>query len=295
MGLPACAMCGLTVLIIAKLIIIIGFLDMTLNLTVAFIVVGLLLHYFKCRKLGLFSIAIGIILYGAIASAILPDYLMNRLQSPYSSALQSPIEDNTAFVVFGMGTQTVTERGKKVVEPLAFSYGPILAAAGMNHQCVESALKCTFIVSGADVAGTGVTEAASIAGQLVKAGIDPASILLDEKSRNSWQNAKNTAAILRAIKPAKIVLLQAAPIIKRDLLYLAHFGATPEPVAAGYLTAAHTNMSSAGLYFLITDLALHEAIGIWRYDFYNYIGWNEPKQPPLVLNAASAMIPAPAR
>ncbi|MDH7784438.1 uncharacterized SAM-binding protein YcdF (DUF218 family) [Ochrobactrum sp. 19YEA23] len=292
LGLPACAMCGLTVLIIAKLIIIIGFLDMTLNLTVAFIVVGLLLHYFKCRKLGLVSIAIGIVLYGAIASAILPDFLMNRLQSPYSSTLQSPIEDNTAFIVFGMGTQTVTERGKKVVEPVALSYGPILAAASMNHQCVASALKCTFIVSGADVAGTGVSEAKSIAGQLVKAGIDPASILLDEKSRNTWQNAKSTATILRAIKPAKIVLLQNAPIIKRDLLYLAHFGVTPEPVAAGYLT---TNLLSGGLYFLVTDMALHEALGIWRYDFYNYMGWNEPKQPPLVLNAASAMIPAPAR
>jgi len=294
LGLPACAMCGLTVLIIAKLIIIIGFLDMTLNITVAFIVVGLLFCYLKCRKLGFVSLAIGIVLYGAIASAILPDFLMQRLQSPYSSRLPSPIQDNTAFIIFGMGTQTVTERGEKVVEPLAFSYGPILAAAGMNHQCVASALKCTFIVSGADVAGTGVTEAASIAAQLVKAGVDPASILLDGKSRNTWQNAKNTAAILRAIKPAKVVLLQNAPIIKRDLLYLAHFGVTPEPVAAGFLTAAHTNMSSAGLYFLITDLALHEAMGIWRYDIYNYMGWNEPKQPPLVLNAASAAIPAPA-
>lgn len=268
---------------------------MTLNLTIAFIVVGLLLWYFKCRKLGFVSIAVGIVLYGAIASAILPDYLMNRLQSSYSSTLQSSLEDNTAFIVFGMGTQTVMERGEKVVEPLAFSYGPILAAVGMNHHCIESALKCTFIVSGADVAGTGVTEAASIAGQLVKAGIDPASILLDEKSRNTWQNAKNTAAILRAIKPAKIVLLQAAPIIKRNLLYLAHFGVKPEPVAAGFLTAAHTNMSSAGLSFLVTDLALHEAIGVWRYEFYNYMGWNEPKQPPLALgSAAPSAVLAPA-
>ncbi|SPL64246.1 FIG00883734: hypothetical protein [Ochrobactrum soli] len=118
---------------------------------------------------------------------------------------------------------------------------------------------------------------------------------MDEKSRNTWQNAKNTAAILRAIKPAKIVLLQAAPIIKRDLLYLAHFGVKPEPVAAGFLTAAHTNMSSAGLSFLVTDLALHEAIGVWRYEFYNYMGWNEPKQPPLALgSAAPSAVLAPA-
>lgn len=268
---------------------------MTLNIIVGFIVVGLLLWYSRCRKLGVVSITFGIVLYGAITSGILPDYLMNRLQSPYSSTLQSPLEDNTAFIIFGLGTQNVMERGEKVVEPLAFSYGPILAAAGMNYHCIKSGLKCTFIVSGADVAGTGMSEAASIAGQLVKVGLDADSILLDERSRNSWQNAKNTAAILRAIKPAKTVLLQAAPIIKRDLLYLAHFGVEPEPVAAGFLTAAHTSMSSSGLSFLATDLALHEAIGIGRYAFYNYMGWNPPKQPPLALgDAAPSAVPSPA-
>jgi uncharacterized SAM-binding protein YcdF (DUF218 family) len=69
----------------------------------------------------------------------------------------------------------------------------------------------------------------------------------------------------------------------RDLLYLAHFGVKPEPVAAGYLTGSHTNMSSTGLYFLLTDVALHEEIGVLRYAVYNLMGWNEPKQPELEL------------
>jgi uncharacterized SAM-binding protein YcdF (DUF218 family) len=263
---------------------------MTPNLIVAFIFFGVMLDRFKCRKLGTLSISLGIVLFGVIASGILPDYLTRRLQSPYSSTLQSQLEDNTAFVIFGMGTQAVMERGEKVVEPPALSYGPMFAAASMNHRCVESGLKCTFIVSGADVAGTGVSEAALIAGQLVKAGVDPASILLDEKSRNTWQNAKSTATILSAIKPAKVVLIQNALIMKRDLLYLAHFGVLPEPLATGYLT---TSVHSGGYNFLITDMALHEAIGIWRYDFYNYMDWNEPKQPLLVLNAATTTIPAP--
>jgi len=260
---------------------------MALKLIIAFIVIGLLLRYWKCRKLGAVSITAGIVLFGAVASGILPEYLMRRLQSPYSSTLQSPLEDNTAFVIFGMGTQTVMERGEKVVEPLALSYGPILAAVGMNHRCVESALKCTFIISGADVLGTGMSEAKSIAIQLAKAGVDPASILLEEKSRNTWQNARSTAAILNAIKPAKVVLIQNALILKRDLLYLAHFGVRPEPLAAGYLT---TGGLSGGLNFLVTDMAWHEAMGIWRYDIYNTMGWNEPKQPPLALNAAPATI-----
>lgn len=256
---------------------------MTINLMVSFAVIGLILFGFKWRKTGTVLIGLAVILYGAIASAIVPDYLMNRLQSSYSSQLQTQLEDNTAFIIFGMGTQAIDQRGQQTVEPLAFSYGPLLAAAAMNHQCVDKGFSCKFIASGADVAGTGVSEAAAIAMQLEKAGIDPASILLDEKSRNSWQNSKNTAAILREIKPAKVVLLQAAPMMTRDLLYLAHFGVKPEPVAAGYLTGSHTNMSSTGLYFLLTDVALHEEIGVLRYAVYNLMGWNEPKQPDLEL------------
>lgn len=265
---------------------------MALNIVVVLVVFGLLLLLLKWRKTGVVLLGLAAVLYGAIASAILPDYLMNRLQSAYSSQLQSPLEDNTAFIIFGMGTQTVDERGQKVVEPLAFSYGPILAAVTMNHQCVEKGLGCQFIVSGADVAGTGVSEARSIAMQLEKAGVDSASILLDEKSRNSWQNARNTAAILREIKPAKVVLLQVAPMLNRDLLYLAHFGVKPEPVAAAYLTASHTNMSSPGLYFLATDVALHEEIGVLRYTVYNFMGWNEPKQSPLELERPAVNAPA---
>ncbi|OYR10566.1 YdcF family protein [Brucella grignonensis] len=265
---------------------------MTINIIIAFVIVGLLSLKFKRCKTGFLLLGFGAVLYSAIASAILPDYLMSRLQSSYSSKLQTPLEDNIAFIIFGMGTQTVDVQGRNVVEPLAFSYGPILTAVAMNRQCVELSLSCKFIVSGADVAGTGVSEAASIAKQLEKAGVDPASILLDEKSRNSWQNARNTAANLRQIRPTKVVLLQAAPMMKRDLLYLAHFGVKPEPVAAGYLTGSQTNMSSAGLYFLVTDLALHEEIGVWRYTFYNFMGWNEPKQPPLELGQATSGQPA---
>ncbi|MFQ0815539.1 hypothetical protein AVM02_06670 [Brucella anthropi] len=265
---------------------------MALNIVVVLVVLGLLLLLLKWLKTGVVLIGLAAVLYGAIASAILPDYLMNRLQSAYSSQLQSPLEDNTAFIIFGMGTQTVDERGQKVVEPLAFSYGPILAAVAMNHQCVEKGLGCKFIVSGADVAGTGVSEARLIAMQLEKAGVDSASILLDEKSRNSWQNARNTAAILRKIKPAKVVLLQVAPMLNRNLLYLAHFGVKPEPVAAAYLTASHTNLSSPGLSVLATDVALHEEIGVLRYAVYNFMGWNEPKQSPLELEHPAVNAPA---
>ncbi|WP_079212762.1 YdcF family protein [Brucella pituitosa] len=251
---------------------------MTLNLIACFVIVGSVLYYLKCRKSGIFFVGLSAILYGAIASALLPDLLMNRLQAPYSSHMQTELEDNTAFILFGMGTQTVQESGKTAVEPLAFSYGTIFAAVRMNQQCLQRGLTCRFVISGGDVAASGTSEAESAATELKKAGVAPASIIQDEQSLNTWQNAKNTALILKNLKPTKVVLLQAAPMLGRSLLYLQHFGVKPEAVASAFLTMQHTNMSSTGLYFLATDLALHEQFGTWRYALYNFIGWNEPKQ-----------------
>ena len=50
-------------------------------------------------------------------------------------------------------------------------------------------------------------------------------------------------------------------------------------------------MSSTALYFLVTDVALHEEIGLWRYTVYNFMGWNEPRRPELEL--ATSGTPAP--
>jgi Na+/phosphate symporter len=102
---------------------------MTINLMVSFAVIGLILFGFKWRKTGTVLIGLAVILYGADCFGHVPDYLMNRLQTSYSSQLQTQLEDNTAFIIFGMGTQAIDQRGQQTVEPLAFSYGPLLAAA----------------------------------------------------------------------------------------------------------------------------------------------------------------------
>lgn len=45
---------------------------MTLNIIIAFVIIGLLSLKFKRRKTGFLLLGLGVVLYGAIASAILP-------------------------------------------------------------------------------------------------------------------------------------------------------------------------------------------------------------------------------
>ncbi|ENS01115.1 YdcF family protein [Brucella abortus] len=249
----------------------------TLNLITALLVLGVFLWWGKWRKTGVLLIALAVISYGAIVSTWLPNFLMNRLQEPYSSKLAEPLEDNTVFVVFGLGTQTVNEQGHNTVEPLTFSDGSIFAAARFYHECQSSGVSCTFITTGADVAGTGVSEAASTAAKLEKAGVDSRAIIQDDRPHNAWTTARNVAATLRELKPARVVVLQPAPMMGRTLLYLAHFGIKPEPVATSYLTVNGSTHFSTSLSFLAMDLALNEEIGAWRYVTYNLMDWNAPK------------------
>ncbi len=49
------------------------------------------------------------------------------------------------------------------------------------------------------------------------------------------------------------------------------------PLSAAYPSVTGTNFSSTALNFLVTDLALHEELGVWQYALYNFMGWNELK------------------
>lgn len=255
---------------------------MALTLILILVVLGVLLLRLRWRRTGGALVGLAVLLYGSVVSGLLPAYLLDRLQAPYARS-QPParLEDGTAFVLFGVGTQAVGTGGEKRIEPLAFSYGPILKAAELYRRCGLEGVHCRLVVSGGDVAGTGISEAATIAAELEKAGVDPAAIALDDKSRNTFENARNTAALLDTLGPSRVFLVQSAPFLRRGLLYLSHFGVRAEPVSAGHLTVTGTNMSSPGLDFLAVDVALHEQIGLWRYAFYQYMGWNGPQPAPV--------------
>ncbi len=261
---------------------------MTLSILVFLLVLGAILWALRWLKSGAALMALAAVGYASVASAVLPDYFLGRMQAPYASRAPEKIADGTALVVFGLGTQAVREQGLTTVEPMAFAFGPILKAAALYRQCGRDGARCHVVIAGGDVARTGLSEAASIAAQLKAAGVDPAAMRLDETSRNSWENARDVAVLLRELRPTRVILVQSAPMLERDLLYLKHFGVEAEPVAAAYLTTTTTNMAATSLNFLAADLVLYERLGLWRYAFYNAMGWNAPPAPPPPLAAAPA-------
>ena len=55
--------------------------------------------------------------------------------------------------------------------------------------------------------------------------------------------------------------------------YFAHFGIETTPVRADY-GRVDVRPMPLSFNFLLTDVAIHEYVGIWRYYVYNALGWN---------------------
>jgi uncharacterized SAM-binding protein YcdF (DUF218 family) len=208
--------------------------------------------------------------------------MLNDLQAPFSRLPQVNWGPSNVIVVLGVGTAKVDG----VVEPTPFAYGRMLRARELYAGCKNHG-RCRIIISGGDPQHHGASEAAVYAAELVKAGVDRADIVLDEASRNTWENAKFTRALLEREGADNIVLVTAALHMKRSLLYFAHFGITVTPVRADAVEGELALLPS-GTNIAYCDIALHEYIGIAQYHVYNALGWNAAPLTALRLPADAA-------
>mmetsp|Transcript_38680 Transcript_38680/g.70433 ORF Transcript_38680/g.70433 Transcript_38680/m.70433 type:complete len:260 (-) Transcript_38680:66-845(-) len=64
--------------------------------------------------------------------------------------------------------------------------------------------RALVLVSGADVAGVGVTEAEIMASVLVDAGVPPAAIIQDRAARTTFENAKNCVKLMMGNMPKEV-------------------------------------------------------------------------------------------
>lgn len=233
-----------------------------------------LIHW---RLAGRLLYALALLLFIATGVGILPKYLLDSLQAPYAAS--AAVADmhwtaQNAIVLLGAGTEPVADR----VEASAFAYGRVAKTAALYGACRKTTGQCKVIVSGGDPQQRGVAEAIVYAAYLEQLGVDKADLKLETSSRNTWQNAQFSAPLLTR-DAGQVVLVTSGIHMRRSLLYFAHFGIDARPARADYL-AAKGNWFPLAYNFWVTDLALSEYIGVWRYHAYNLLGWNAPAVKP---------------
>ncbi|MFT4197083.1 MAG: YdcF family protein [Pseudoxanthomonas sp.] len=177
--------------------------------------------------------------------------------------------ERNVIVLLGAGTQRTPDG----VEPSLFAHARIAKAAQLWQACRQQPGRtCLLEISGGDALGNGRSEAAVYRRTLIALGVDPADLLLEPRSMNTWQNAQFSAPLLRRAGAQRVLLVSSATHLRRACLYFEHFGTAVTPVRADWL--APRSGPPSGANFLLADLALHEYLGIARYHLYQAMGWN---------------------
>jgi uncharacterized SAM-binding protein YcdF (DUF218 family) len=245
-----------------------------LLLLVAALVLGLLRRRRSYRAV----FVLALVLFFAVGCGMLPRLMLRDLQ-----AVGGPVpvwQPKTAIIVLGGGTERVVDTG--AVEPELASYGRILRGLELYLQCKRAGEVCVLVASGGDARKSGASEAKVYGEILTKTGVDPADLVIEDRSMNTWQNAQFCEAWLRDHPQDQVVLVTSGFHLRRALLYFAHFGIRAVPVRADYVDAIVTPVPQA-YNFLLTDLALHEYTGLLRYRVYNLLGWNVQARNPRAL------------
>lgn len=236
-----------------------------------------LLYRLRWRRCGHVMVGITLVLFFAVGCGAVPRWLIRSLQSPYDVEPTIAWAPRNAIVLLGGGTVVA---GDEPLQPSYFADGRVLRAAQLYNECKATGNECRVLITGGDSQDHGQAESVVYARALRKLGVPQADLLLETRSMTTWQNAQFSRPLLAAYAPQHLVLVTSGIHLRRALLYFAHFGIHPQPVAGDWLNARREAVPDSWNY-LLADAALHEYLGIWRYDVYNFMGWNAPKAPPL--------------
>jgi uncharacterized SAM-binding protein YcdF (DUF218 family) len=217
------------------------------------------------------------ILFFAVGCGPLPDELLRQLQAGYETEPLPAWQPRAAIIVLGAGVQRVPGNG--AVEVPLFAYGRIQKGLELYLQCKRAGKACSLIVSGGDPTEAGVSEAKVYGDQLLNIGVDPSDLVLEGRSLNTWQNAQYCAAWLDEHPEDQVVLVTSGYHLRRAVLYFSHFGIRVLPVRSEWMGGPASPLPQAS-HFLGMDLALHEYVGLWRYQVYNVLGWNVAAKAP---------------
>jgi len=227
------------------------------------------------RKTGWSFAAAAATLFLSSACGPLPRALLHDLQTHATaiSAAQVDWSAHAAIVVLGVGL--IERPGSDEPALPVWAAGRLVAAAELHEACRRVRKRCPILLSGgAVIGGHTTTEAELMADQLANLGVARDALLLENRSRNTWQNAQFSAELLRELGATESpILLTSAIHVERASKYFEAAGISVAPSASDFVAAELSALpSSANL--MLADVAAHEYAGMARFRLYEAMGWN---------------------
>jgi len=248
-----------------------GFCSTSLFVGIAVLAVSglLIFHYpvFAVLVGGFAGIMLLLVMCGPI-----PRILARKLQDQYFQVEPNNFGTNNVIVMFGDFT-VKAGRGESQI-PSVFAYSRINKTVELYRAAKNIGAQCRVLVAGDDTAGLGSTAASVYARRIVALGVESEDITVEPAAFNSYAHAKIAHEILSAWRYDRLFLVTSGLHLWRAAVYFENFGLKPKAVASDYTTAP-LSFVPISYNLLLTDIAVHQWIGVIRLTIYNRLGWNK--------------------
>jgi uncharacterized SAM-binding protein YcdF (DUF218 family) len=194
--------------------------------------------------------------------------LLAWAQSGYEQSVPPKLAARTTFILVGGGTQH--DRDGRLV-PMHDAGIRIEATAALYRKCRQVETSCRVIISGGNPQRHELAEADDYAPFLIDRGVSAADLVLENTSRNTYENARNVAKLLQPGSYDTLVAVTSAYQMRRALLAFDAFGLHPQPFVSNARQPKSWRVPHPEGWS-DSNSALHELIGIARFRIWRFLG-----------------------
>ncbi|WP_228422218.1 YdcF family protein [Chryseobacterium aurantiacum] len=227
------------------------------------------------RKNRLKNLRTGICISVVVVVIMIGNGFLGKLTSEYlqksylkNAEIKHSTSQNPVIVVLGGGVVDIDNTEKLHT----MSYSRIVTAYQLYHEFRKNNEPCKILISGK---GRGrISEAELFRENFKSMGVPDSDIIKEDKSMNTYQNAKFSDKILKQISPSSVYLVTSGFHMKRSVSLFQTFGLNPVPQASDFIDTEITifpNSYNAAFTFVM----LKEVLGIWQVQLYNSLGLNK--------------------
>lgn len=242
---------------------------MTLTLILAALLCAIVLSMLGWRRSSHTVAVVTLLGFFAIGCGLVPGLLLPLLQQPYAIRPPANWAPSNAMVLLTAGGAPAAG----TIEPGSSAFGRIAETVVLYRDCKRAGARCTVLVTGGDAAKLDEPLSVTYARTLLQLGVPASDQVLETRSMNTWQNAKFSLPLLRSIGAQRVWLVTSGTHMRRGMLCFKHFGIDATPMRADYAYAVWSKLP-IGANVALTDVALHEFLGVAAYHFYATTGWN---------------------
>lgn len=222
------------------------------------------------RRSAVIMIAIALLYIITVGCGFLGKLTTKYLQSAYIDKTEAS-DTRVPEVIVILGGGITTFEDKEVSNIISFSR--LTSAFQLYFRSKKAERPAKILVSGLhNGKNRGASEAALFRDALIKMGVPTADIILEDGSRNTYENVVNTSGMLKKLNASQVYLVTSGFHIKRSLMMFQSFGINCVPYPSDYID---TVISLPNDYNnAMTSLTLHEIVGIWQFILYEWLGLN---------------------